>query len=166
MNEFEIKSALIGLKDIGVIDIRKVSEEYNLKEYGNVEVDLVIQYEYKNDIYFTHILFESFARTYGVDAKDKETKIEQVRGRIKTHIKEVQKHVYCSTSMSYSASLLEQFINTQIDLRYAQAEKAQPTKDFSDIDLIWEVIRKGRGKELTNVKLYKESMKIADKEWK
>ncbi len=155
MNEFEIKTAKQNLKDLGLIEIYKVSEEYNLEEYGSQEIDVVLEYSYKEEVYYTHCIF------YNEELK--KHKLENVKKALQNHLLLVEDLIYKENG-AFTTNYINNFIESQKDLIIASKEKKRYSRDFSDVDMIWEKIIEGKNNKLSKLEIYKQAMEVAKKE--
>lgn len=154
MNEFEIKTAKRNFKELGLINIYPISEDYNMREFGSQEVDVVIEYTHKDVIYYTHCLFKN--------SEMKNNKLRTLQEKLLMHKENVDELI--EKGFPYGANTMSNFVDSQLELILATKGTKKYSADFTEIDEVWLKIREGVEKSESPKEIFTEAMKIAKKE--
>lgn len=121
MNEFEIKAAKQKLKDKNLIEIYKISEGYNIQEYGCMIFEVIIEYSYKEEIYLI-----------GFSFREQRSKIELIEEEIKEFIENLEGRIYKSDEEIMSKEVMK-IVSDQIEMFYIKNEKELSQSKYDEL---------------------------------
>lgn len=155
MNDFEIRAIKEDLKSHGIKNIYKISKKYNMQEYERIQMNIVVEYVYKNEIYYTDLKFET------KDIINK--KSDHIKNKIAKNKEEIEDKLYNEKSplrMDY----ISYFIREKIRLIQAIKQKTRTPIEGYASNRVWCAVKTAIDKKMTRIQAYQEGLKQAKEE--
>lgn len=166
MNCFEIKALMVALPEQNIVNMHYIDQEYNENVFGGREIDLIIEYKYKDIVFLKDVVFGSGYEIMDVEKETPELKIEKIRESLQSEMKKLKSCINEDINEKKDIRTFGFFVNMQADLCAIKDGRKRLKNIFYGDNRPLKIRSKNNFKPITNIQLYKESIKIAKKESK